>query len=85
MKKSVVGVGHADKQQIAMMVKRLLPAATLEAADAADALAVALCHVQTEQFRARLGTGTMRPTPEADSAAPTLRGSRSRSAASRIS
>jgi crossover junction endodeoxyribonuclease RuvC len=44
VKKSVVGVGHADKQQIEMMVKRLLPAATLDAADAADALAVAICH-----------------------------------------
>jgi crossover junction endodeoxyribonuclease RuvC len=44
VKKSVVGVGHADKQQIEMMVKRLLPAAALEAFDAADALAVAICH-----------------------------------------
>jgi crossover junction endodeoxyribonuclease RuvC len=44
VKKSVVGVGHADKRQIEMMVKRLLPAATLDAADAADALAVAICH-----------------------------------------
>ena len=44
IKKSVVGVGHADKQQIEMMVKRLLPGAALEAADAADALAVAICH-----------------------------------------
>ena len=44
IKKSVVGVGHADKQQVAMMVRRLLPGATLEAPDAADALAVAICH-----------------------------------------
>src|SRR5689334_17647945 len=44
VKKAVVGAGHADKQQIEMMVKRLLPAATLEASDAADALAVAICH-----------------------------------------
>jgi crossover junction endodeoxyribonuclease RuvC len=44
VKKSVVGVGHADKRQIEVMVKRLLPAATLDAADAADALAVAICH-----------------------------------------
>src|SRR5271170_7122946 len=44
VKKSVVGVGHADKLQVEMMVRRLLPGATLESADAADALAVAICH-----------------------------------------
>ncbi len=44
IKKSVVGVGHADKQQIEMMVRRLLPGAAIEAGDAADALAVAICH-----------------------------------------
>jgi crossover junction endodeoxyribonuclease RuvC len=43
VKKSVTGAGHADKRQIAMMVGRLLPG--VEAvADAADALAVAICH-----------------------------------------
>jgi crossover junction endodeoxyribonuclease RuvC len=49
IKKSVVGVGHADKQQIQMMVHRLLPGVTLEAADAADALAVAICHAHHAQ------------------------------------
>jgi crossover junction endodeoxyribonuclease RuvC len=44
IKKSVVGVGHADKQQVELMVRRLLPGATLESPDAADALAVAICH-----------------------------------------
>jgi crossover junction endodeoxyribonuclease RuvC len=44
VKKSVVGVGHADKAQIQMMVSTLLPGAALESADAADALAVAICH-----------------------------------------
>ena len=44
IKKSVVGAGHAAKQQIQMMVKVLLPGAALETADAADALAVAICH-----------------------------------------
>lgn len=44
IKKSIVGSGHADKTQIAMMVKVLLPASTAKGADAADALAVALCH-----------------------------------------
>jgi crossover junction endodeoxyribonuclease RuvC len=43
VKKSVVGVGHADKRQIAMMVGRLLPGVEASA-DAADALAVAICH-----------------------------------------
>ena len=44
IKKSVVGAGHAAKQQIQMMVKTLLPGSALESADAADALAVAICH-----------------------------------------
>jgi crossover junction endodeoxyribonuclease RuvC len=44
VKKSVVGVGHADKAQVQMMVRRLLPGASLETADSADALAVAICH-----------------------------------------
>lgn len=43
VKKSVVGAGHADKNQIAMMVSRLLPGVVAKA-DAADALAVAICH-----------------------------------------
>ena len=44
VKKSVVGVGHAAKEQVQMMVRRLLPDAMLGSADAADALAVAICH-----------------------------------------
>ena len=47
IKKTVVGAGHAAKQQVQMMVKTLLPGSTIEtvnAADAADALAVAICH-----------------------------------------
>jgi crossover junction endodeoxyribonuclease RuvC len=43
VKKSVTGAGHADKHQIAMMVGRLLPGVDASA-DAADALAVAICH-----------------------------------------
>ncbi len=46
IKKAVVGVGHADKSQIAFMVKRLLPSAGDVKADAADALAVAITHAQ---------------------------------------
>ncbi len=44
IKKSVTGVGHADKAQVQMMVKTLLPAARVESSDAADALAAAICH-----------------------------------------
>ena len=44
VKKAVVGRGHADKAQVQAMVRVLLPAAGALAADAADALAVAICH-----------------------------------------
>jgi crossover junction endodeoxyribonuclease RuvC len=44
VKKAVVGTGHADKDQVAMMVARLLPGCDPAAPDAADALAVAVCH-----------------------------------------
>jgi crossover junction endodeoxyribonuclease RuvC len=44
IKKSVVGAGHADKTQVQMMVKVLLPKADFTKADAADALAIAICH-----------------------------------------
>lgn len=53
IKKSVVGAGHADKTQIRMMVGRLLPGCSIEGEDAADALAVAICHahhLQTSQI-----------------------------------
>jgi len=43
VKKSVVGAGHAEKAQVAAMVRVLLPGAAAEA-DAADALAAAICH-----------------------------------------
>lgn len=46
IKKTVVGTGHADKAQIAMMVKFLLPLSEAKSADAADALAVAITHAQ---------------------------------------
>jgi hypothetical protein len=68
-----------------LMVRALLGMSeTPEPADAADALAVALCHVQAERFRIRLGAGTMRPHVEQE-CAPSLRAPRSRGAASRIS
>ena len=46
VKKTVVGSGHAEKQQIQAMVKILLPKATPNSADSADALAIAICHAQ---------------------------------------
>ncbi|WP_082735791.1 crossover junction endodeoxyribonuclease RuvC [Polycladidibacter stylochi] len=46
VKKTVVGTGHADKEQIRMMVKVLMPRATFNSDDAADALAIAICHAQ---------------------------------------
>ncbi|MTI16595.1 crossover junction endodeoxyribonuclease RuvC [Rhodobacteraceae bacterium RKSG542] len=46
VKKTVVGTGHADKEQIRMMVKVLMPTATFNSDDAADALAIAICHAQ---------------------------------------
>ncbi len=57
IKKTVVGAGHAAKRQIQMMVKTLLPGAELKSADAADALAVAICHAHhrdSAQSRAAL-------------------------------
>lgn len=44
VKKAVIGVGHGDKGQIQMMVKMLLPKATWNSDDAADAIAIAICH-----------------------------------------
>ena len=56
VKASVAGHGHADKRQMQMMVRALLTMnETPEPSDAADALAVALCHLQTEQARQRFG------------------------------
>jgi crossover junction endodeoxyribonuclease RuvC len=44
VKKTVVGAGHAGKEQVQLMVRRLLPGFAIAEADAADALAVAICH-----------------------------------------
>ena len=44
VKKTIVGVGHADKGQIDHMVRLQLPGVKIAGADAADALAIALCH-----------------------------------------
>lgn len=44
VKKAVVGTGTAEKAQVHAMIARLLPGAKIAGADAADALAVAICH-----------------------------------------
>jgi len=54
IKASVAGYGHADKRQLQLMVRSLLGMERIpEPADAADALAVALCHLQADTFRRR--------------------------------
>jgi len=49
VKKAVIGVGHGEKQQIHMMLKVLMPKATFTGNDAADALAIAICHAHNRQ------------------------------------
>jgi crossover junction endodeoxyribonuclease RuvC len=50
VKKTVVGAGHGDKTQIRAMVKCLLPSATPDSADAADALAIAITHAHARSW-----------------------------------
>jgi len=50
VKKTVVGAGHGDKDQIRAMVKCLLPRATPDSADAADALAIAITHAHSRAW-----------------------------------
>jgi crossover junction endodeoxyribonuclease RuvC len=49
VKKTVIGVGHGDKKQIHMMVRVLMPRASFDTDDAADALAIAICHAHHRQ------------------------------------
>lgn len=49
VKKAVIGVGHGEKRQIHMMVKVLMPKAAFDGDDAADALAIAVCHAHHRQ------------------------------------
>lgn len=60
VKKTVVGVGHADKKQVQAMIRVLLPKAEAKSADAADALAVAICHAQHRGARALLAQHQLR-------------------------
>jgi crossover junction endodeoxyribonuclease RuvC len=54
VKKSIVGTGGADKTQIQAMIAILLPGAKIAGADAADALAVAICHAHHAASAKRL-------------------------------
>ncbi len=51
VKKSIVGTGQASKEQVGVMVRQLLPGCGVRSADAADALAVAICHVHHRATR----------------------------------
>jgi len=51
VKRAVVGNGHAEKGQVQAMVKQLLPGVTFKRADAADALAIAICHAHHRSTR----------------------------------
>ena len=57
VKLAVVGTGGAAKEQVAEMVRRLLPGARLQRADAADALAVAICHAHHRASGLRIASG----------------------------
>lgn len=54
VKKAVVGVGHADKRQVEHMVRMQLPGIDIAGPDAADALAIAICHAHMAQTKRRV-------------------------------
>lgn len=64
IKKSLVGIGHAKKEQVAMMVNTLLPSAGTVKGDAADALAVALCHAHLRRNRQIIEGTKQQPSGE---------------------
>ncbi len=55
VKKAVVGVGRADKDQVAFMIARVLGVSGRLPADASDALAVAVCHLNERRMRRLTG------------------------------
>ncbi|GBQ90400.1 Holliday junction resolvase [Acetobacter nitrogenifigens DSM 23921 = NBRC 105050] len=57
VKRAVVGTGAASKDQVEMMVRRLLPTAKISRADASDALAVAICHAHLRASAQRVAVG----------------------------
>ena len=60
VKKAVVGVGHADKTQVDHMVRLQLPGVVIAGPDAADALAIAICHAHHLQSAGRLAEAVRR-------------------------
>ena len=52
VKKTIVGAGHCEKEQIRLMLRVLLPKADPQTHDAADALAIAVCHAHHRQSAA---------------------------------
>jgi crossover junction endodeoxyribonuclease RuvC len=60
IKRAVVGTGRADKTQVQMMVRALLPASGSVGADAADALAVAITHAHMAETAGRIAAGSGR-------------------------
>jgi crossover junction endodeoxyribonuclease RuvC len=75
VKQSCVGTGRADKVQVAMMVSRLLPGCGATA-DAADALAVAICHAHHRQTQAKWNSTPHSPTRKARGSLPLPQGGR---------
>ena len=59
VKKAVVGTGHAAKEQVEAMVRMLLGGIKTQGADAADALAVAICHAHHRGTAARIKAGLL--------------------------
>jgi len=57
VKSAVVGYGHAAKQQVQQMVKALLNLPEVAQEDAADALAVAICHANSRTMRQSINNG----------------------------
>ncbi len=60
VKKTVVGVGHAAKVQVDHMVRLHLPGVVIAGPDAADALAIAICHAHHQQSAGRLQAALMK-------------------------
>jgi len=60
MKKAIVGAGHATKEQVQEMVKRLLKLPGVPGKDAADALGLAICHAHAARSFAAIDKATAR-------------------------
>ena len=54
VKQAIGGFGHADKEQVAKMVSRLVGVQAFESLDASDALAIAICHLHTYTYTSRI-------------------------------